>query len=281
MVKEKKAVNKIKKIKVINKKSKSKKTVHRSKKNKLSLESKDNTYKQKQYIPGSKVVIIWSDFNTLPFSEKRFAKNWIEKRIDIFMRFTLKSLKAQTNQNFLALIKYEDKTNDIVTNILGKYPKLPDNIKFISKNEYEKKVIEKIKGFNYLFLLRLDSDDMYHKSFIQQLYNYKHDISTEAIINQNGYIYDSIKNRMAKFPHKSPNYYTLVYKVDDFINGKRYRIPGGHPNVIKLLKHEIIKKPNYIRLVHSINDSSTFRLANRKNIINDNNKIKEILKDFM
>lgn len=278
MEKKNKPINNSKVIKDVKNKPQSKKVVH---KNKSRLKGKNNTYKQKKHVPGSKSVVIWSDFNTLPFSNKRFSKAWIEKRIDIFMRFTLKSLKAQTNQNFLALIKYEDKTEEIVTNVLNKYPKLPNNIKFISKSKYENKVIEKIKGFKYLYLVRLDSDDMYHKSFIQQLYDYKHDISTEAIINQNGYIYDSIKKQMAKFPHKSPNYYTLVYKVDDYIEGKRYIIPGGHPNVIKLLNHEIIKKPNYIRLVHSVNDSSTFRLANRKNIIHDSNKAKEILKDFI
>lgn len=278
MGKDMKPVNKIKGIKIIDNKNESKKAVQKTK---INYRGKDNTNKQKQYVPGSKTVIIWSDFNTLPFSNKRFKRDWIEERIRVFMRFTLKSLKAQTNQNFLTLIRYENKSSDIIANVLNQYPRLPDNIKFVTKSEYEKSVIEKIKGFKYLYLLRLDSDDMYHKSFIQQLYDYKHDISTEAIINQNGYIYDSIKNQMARFPHKSPNYYALVYKVDEYMSGKRYRIPGGHPNVIKLLNHEIIKRPNYIRLVHSINDSSTFRLANRKNIINDKNKIKEILNDFM
>lgn len=271
-------VNYIKKLKAVNKEYSCEKTISNKKKSSLNLNTKN---KQKKHIPGSKVIIIWSDFNTLPFSNKRLTKRWIEKRIDIFMKFTLQSLKAQTNQNFLALIKYEDKTNDIIANILDKYPKLPDNIKFISKSEYENKVLQTIKGFKYLYLVRLDSDDMYHKSFIQQLYDFNHHISTEAIVNQNGYIYDSIKKLLAKFPQKSPNYYTLVYKVVDYIDGKRYKIPGGHPNVIKLLKYETIKKPNYIRLVHSVNDSSTFRLANRKNIIADNKKVKKILTDFM
>lgn len=278
MRKERKPVNKTNEIKIIIKKNKSKKSAH---KNELSFKGKNNTNKKKKHVPGTKAIIIWSEFNTLPFSDKRFSKSWIEKRINIFMRFTLNSLKAQTNQNYLALIKYEDKSKDIIDNVLSKYSKLPDNICFISKSKYEKKVIEKAKGFEYLYLVRLDSDDMYHKSFIQQLYDYKHDISTEAIINQNGYIYDSIKKQMARFPQKSPNYYTLVYKVDDYIAGKRYVIPGGHPNVIKLLNHEVIKKPNYIRLVHTTNDSSTFRLANHRNIINDKNKIKGILNNFM
>lgn len=273
-----KSVNKDKKMCASNKKNDSKETNYL---NSLNSKGRNNTLRQKKYLPGKKTVVIWSDFNTLPFSDKRFKKDWIEERIRIFMRFTLKSLKAQTNQDFLALIKYEDKSEKIVSDALSHYPKLPANIRFVPKSEYEKKVIERIKGFEYLYLLRLDSDDMYHKSFIQQLYDFKHDISTEAIINQNGYIYDSLKNQLARFPHKSPNYYTLIYEAKDYLAGKRYRIPGGHPNVIKLLNHEIIKKPNYIRLVHSINDSSTFRLANKKNIINDKNKIKEILSNFM
>lgn len=278
MIKKNKAVNKNSKIKKIIKNHENKKVAHKTK---LNLIGKNNTNSPKKYIPGKKMVIIWSEFNTMPFSNKRFSESWIEKRIDIFMKFTLNSLKSQTNQNYLALIKYEDKSKDIITKVLSRYPKLPNNVTFIAKSKYEKKVIEKAKGFDYLYLVRLDSDDMYHKSFIQQLFDYKHHISTEAIINQNGYIYDSIKKQIAKFPQISPNYYTLIYKVDDYISGKRYKIPGGHPNVIKLLNHEILKKPNYIRLVHSTNDSSTFRLANRKYIISDKDRMNKILNDFM
>ncbi|MGF7059995.1 glycosyltransferase family A protein [Brassicibacter mesophilus] len=279
-----KPVNKIIKNKnksTIKKRNKSASSKQKKKKTKLKSIGKDNTLKPKTYIPGSKKIIIYSDFNTLRFSNKRFSKKWIEKRIAIFMKYTLKSLKLQTNQNFLELLKYEDRSKDTIEYVLNKYPKLPENIKFIPKSNFEDMVIKNIQGFDYLYLVRLDSDDLYHKSFIQQMHDYKHDITTEAIINQNGYIYDSIKKRLARFPHKSPNYYTLIYNSNDYIKGKRYIIPGGHPNVIKLLNHEIIKKPNYIRNVHSTNDSSTFRLANSKNIINNNNKIKQILSEFL
>lgn len=242
---------------------------------------KNNTFKKKKYIPGAKKVIVWSEFNTMPFGSKRFKKEWIEERIKIFMNFTLKSLKAQTNQDFLALMKYEDKSKEIIENALKKYPNLPNNIKFIAKSNYEKKVKEVIKGYDYLYLVRLDSDDLYHKTYIQQQYDYKHDISTQAIITQNGYIYDSIKKQMAKSHLRSPSYYTLIYKVKDYLAGKRYIIPGGHPNVIKLLNHEIIKRPNYIRLIHSTNNSSTFRFANHKDIIKDKKEMERILKEFM
>ncbi len=253
----------------------------KKKKTKFKQIGKNNTLKPKVYIPGSKKVIVYSDFNTLPFSNKRFSKEWIEKRIDIFMKYTLKSLKLQSNQDFLSLLKYEDKSKKIIEHTLSKYTQLPENIRFVPKSEFDNIVKKNIEGFEYLFLVRLDSDDLYHKSFIQQMHDYKHDITTEAIINQNGYIYDCIKKRLAKFPHKSPNYYTLIYKANEYINGKKYVIPGGHPNVIKLLNHEILNKPNYIRNVHSANDSSTFRLANSKNIIKDNKEIKRILSEFM
>jgi putative rhamnosyltransferase len=283
---EQKSVNKTIKRKNNNKfaiKKKNRNFINRQKKKKTKFKQvgKDNTWKQKTYVPGSKRVIIFSDFNTLRFSDKRFSKKWIEKRIDIFMKYTLKSLKLQTNQNFFALLKYEDISKDIIESVLSNYPKLPENIKFIKKSNFENMVIKNIQGYDYLYLVRLDSDDLYHKSFIQQMYDYKHDITTEVIINQNGYIYDSIKKRLARFPHKSPNYYTLIYKAKDYIKGKRYIIPGGHPNVIKLLNHETIKKSNYIRNVHSTNDSSSFRLAHSKNIINNSKKIKQILSEFM
>ena len=256
-------------------------TKSKKKKTKFKQIGRNNTLKSKVHIPGTKRIIVYSDFNTLSFSDKRFSKEWIEKRIDIFMKYTLKSLKLQSNQNFLSLLKYEDKSQKIIENVLSRYPDLPKNIKFIPKSKFNDIVKKYIEGFEYLYLVRLDSDDLYHKTFIQQMYDYKHDITTEVIINQNGYIYDSIRNRLARFPQRSPNYYTLIYKVNEFIKGKRYVIPGGHPNVIKLLNHEIIKRPNYIRNVHSTNDSSTFRLAKIKHIIKDSKKKKQILSEFM
>lgn len=62
------------------------------------------------------------------------TKEWIEYRLRIFMKYTLQSLKKQTNQNFTALIKYASASEDLILKTLAKYEPLPDNIRFIPRN---------------------------------------------------------------------------------------------------------------------------------------------------
>ncbi|WP_083238899.1 glycosyltransferase [Caloranaerobacter ferrireducens] len=272
-------MSKSKKVKL---KSNKKKNNLRRPVNKIIIKRKKNN--KKRYISGTKRIIIGMSFNTQPFKDKRFTEEWIKQRIAIFMNYTLQSLKAQTNQNFVALIKYHDKTKSIIENALSKYEPLPDNIQFVNQNEYESKIIEYIKGYDYLYLVRLDCDDMYHKTFIQQLFDYRPRLNTQVLINQKGYVYDSILKGLAKTEIKSPPFYTLIYKVSDYLDGKRYKMPGGHTYAIKL-PHEILKKRNFIIVVHSNNTSqntsSAFKRAKENQKILDKDKIQNILKDFM
>ncbi|WP_416197854.1 MAG: Rhamnosyl transferase [Sporanaerobacter sp.] len=230
----------------------------------------------------TKIMIIESSFNIWPMKKERLSSDWIENRIKIFMGYTLKSLKAQTNQNFLALIKYDSRSKNIIENELKKYEKLPENIKFVTSEEFAEIVSEKTKNHDLLYMIRLDCDDMYRKTFIQQLYDINPSKETKVIINQNGYIYDSVKNRIAKFFYTSPNYYTLIYDVDKYLDGERYALPGGHDYAIKL-PHEIISKRNYIRHAHTHNTVTCFERygIKDKDIIKDEKIINDILKDFM
>lgn len=233
-------------------------------------------------------IIIYIGLNNFGFTEDRFTKEWIDTRIGIFMNFTLKSLKIQTNQDFLALVRYHEDTADIVKNVIYQYEELPPNIRFVDGKEFAKAIIDNIIGYDYLYLVRLDSDDLYHKTYIQQLHEYTPKEDTKVLINQNGYLYDSVNNRIAEYYHFSPQFYTLIYKVDNYLKGERIKSPGGgHGNMIKL-PYEIINERNYINHVHFQNASlNSFRLLNNRslnsmgNIIDDKDEVEKIVKDFM
>ena len=229
-----------------------------------------------------KVIIIESCFNIIPARKERLTKEWIENRINIFMNYTLKSLKAQTNQNFFALLLYDNRSEILIKNELEKYEELPKNVKFVTKDEFNKIVAERIKNYDLLYMVRLDCDDMYHKTFIQQLFDLDPLEGTQAIINQRGYIYDSVRNLIAEFPCKSPNYYTLIYNVKSYLNGERYKLPGGHDYVINL-PHQIIRKYNYIRHAHSNNNVTRLEKygITEEDCIKDEKQIMKILEDFI
>lgn len=234
-----------------------------------------------------KLILINIYLNVLfKYNPDRLTKQWLANRIEIFMKYTKQSLKHQTNQDFIAFIQYEDESEEIVKEELFKYEKLPENIQFVKASEYKGLEIKNMQGSEYFYYVRLDSDDMYHKSFIQQLHDHRPDENTEVLISQNGYIYDAVHNQIASTWRLSPPFYAFIYKTNDYLRGKRYIIPGGHTDVIKF-NHQFLVKSNYAIVVHSGNFYTQFKyinaadVKNDKTIITDISKVKEILSGFM
>ncbi|WP_099191486.1 sulfotransferase family 2 domain-containing protein [Tepidibacter mesophilus] len=227
------------------------------------------------------------------------TKEWIDYRINIFMNYTLKSLKNQTNQNFNAYIRYEPSTEDLIKQAISKYQPLPNNIHFVTTYEYNNMVFKIIRGYKFLYEITMSSDDMYHKSFIQQMFDYTPKPNTKILICQNGYIYDSIQKRIAPYFNHSSSFNCLIYSVMDYLNGKRHPM-DGFESAIKL-PHEILKDPNYINHSHQNNVAFDFNLeteiwpkidgdvwVNNKGYlalmgpeIKDQDKINMILKEFI
>lgn len=223
------------------------------------------------------IVIHFNTWLSDPNNKTPWTKEWIDYRVDVFMKYTCRSFLAQTNQNFLALIFYADATKPYVEAALARHPKLPDHIRFIPFSNYRKHIYDYIRGTDELYLTTMGSDDMYHKTMIEQLYAASPRPETEVIINQLGFCYDAIHHRLAEWPHESPPFHTLVYRSEDYLNGKRYRVIGGHPGAIKL-KHETINdKYNYVVVIHGRNASTTF---SGTNVVTDRKRVAQILSDY-
>ncbi|SDI21290.1 Putative rhamnosyl transferase [Alteribacillus persepolensis] len=205
------------------------------------------------------------------------TEKWIQHRMQIFMNNTRKSLENQTNQNFIALVRYEDSTEEIVKNALSKYKKLPRNIIFVKESTVDDFIKSKIQGYNYVYLARLDSDDMYHKSMVNRLHKYSPKPGTKVLINQNGFIYHSANNAMATYRKESPPFFILIYKTADYLNGVRHPITK-HKEAIRL-PHEILRGQNFIVTVHSSNTSSKFKTRNNNMQVNPR-QARKILRDF-
>ncbi|EPZ62306.1 hypothetical protein H477_5632 [[Clostridium] sordellii ATCC 9714] len=91
-----------------------------------------------------KKVIFHIGFNTFEFDfvfknkniePPRLTKEWIDYRMDVFMKHTYKSLINQTNQSFTAVVNYVKTSENLVFEALSKYPKLAENIIFTCEGE--------------------------------------------------------------------------------------------------------------------------------------------------
>lgn len=229
-----------------------------------------------------KKIIITSSFN-LPMGAHpevdRLSEDWIEYRINIFMNYTYKSFVNQTNQCFTYFIKYDPLSENIIKNTLSKYPQLPNNIKFISNNETYFQITKQISNYDYFYLVRIDADDMFHPTFIQQLIDYNPKDKTKVLINQDGYIYNIENHLLAAWYYFSPPFYTLIYNSEDFKNRIFYNFPEGHKDVVKL-DYEVLDKKNFIVLVHGKNTETKFFSIFNKGLIEDLEFKNSILNEF-
>lgn len=213
----------------------------------------------------SKTIVISSMFNVNPYPQnpkEAYTLEWIKYRIKIFQEFTLRSLKLQTNQNFNYFLCYQDGTEEIVKAELNKYDKLPDNVHPVMKSKYHDEIKKCIKGYDSVYFVRLDSDDAYHKSYVQQLYDYKLKEGTVSLINRYGYIYDSTNKEIGKAFSKVVTFYVFIYKVKDYLDGQVF-----NPDVTDVdteqyialkVPHEFIEKRNYLWHVHNKNAVTNF-----------------------
>lgn len=203
-----------------------------------------------------KIIVI-----RIPFSVRNQKRElnieWNKVRIKMFVNYTLKSLKAQVNQDFITLVKCRDDMINFIMGEINKITTLPDNVIFIRASKEMAYLKKAITGYKYFYYVRLDSDDMYHKTYINMLHEYRPKKDTQALINQKGYIYDLISKRMAKFGYESPPYFVLVYKTEDYLKGFNYPLPEGHGSA-KRLKYEALGENNFMTVLHTHNKSSSF-----------------------
>jgi hypothetical protein len=239
-----------------------------------------------------KKIVINSNFNVVgvvPNRNEIITKEWIDYRMELFMKYTMKSFKNQTNQNFIYLLKYDESTEELINNALGKYESLPDNIQFVTGDLFKKKILEDIDNYDYVYLTRIDADDMLRIDYVNQLYDYSPKEGTAVLINQNGYIYDSNKNNILKISYLCPPFYTLVY-ASQVIKKKinNYAIAAGHIPYYNL-PHELMAEYNYIWHIHGKNTLNPYRRfcdgygldIDMNNLIKDESSVNEILKSFI
>lgn len=224
-----------------------------------------------------KSIVIQIQFNTTRQANmtRRLSKAWIEHRIRIFMNYTLQSLINQTNQSYLCIINYDPATEELVKGELAKYDDLPSNIMFTDQGD---EIIHPyIKDSDVLYLVRLDCDDIYHPTFVQQLVDYNHKEDTQILINQKGFVYDILNDKLGDWFVLSSPFFVSIYDVDKYINGERYVLKGGHMGAI-LLKHEIINHDNYVVTVHDKNTLNTFDRHSKRVIEGSEKEL--IMKEF-
>lgn len=163
-------------------------------------------------------IIIDIPLNTIYLKENNYrglTQEWIDYRMNLFMNYTAKSLINQTDQDFLCVVHCERTTMDKVNNALAKYPPLPSNIIFSVDGDYIIK--EAVKGYDYVYKLRLDSDNVVHPTYVSQLKKVQYYDGLQVIIGRYGYIYEISTNRLGFWDDDSSAFNAYVFTATDYI----------------------------------------------------------------
>ena len=226
---------------------------------------------------GKKKIILTIFFNTFKWSPDRLTKPWIDNRLNLFFKYTLPSLRAQTFQDFIAYVYCDIESMDIIKDSLAQREELPLNIIFLDTATIKKQIKQDLLGYDLLYLVRIDSDNMYQKDYLQHLYDYEPKADTQALISQDGYMFDDVTKQMVYYHMESPSFYTFVYLVEDYLKRKIYQVSGGHAYVISTLKCEVIPGRNYLISIHDDNIKfKSWRLNNMVDVVNR----EEVFRDF-
>ncbi len=239
---------------------------------------------------------------------------WFKDRIEIFKKYTLKSLINQSNRAFLLWLTFrpeeennplikeledylkENKVATIMTfhglmwwddkfskdfkgivwnggrilrqcwrekNFWSLIPNVFEAI-FSRKNKtliyrlekalYELSQIREFQDANYIFVTRIDSDDMFHKEEIAEIQRIQP--FEGALIHKNGYVYNANTNKLAEWkPQTNPPFFTIIFLGSKFFNPiEHLRFYNGyksHEDVPKCFKTKELEDGRYCVLIHS------------------------------
>ncbi|MGL4737874.1 MAG: glycosyltransferase [Cellulosilyticaceae bacterium] len=216
----------------------------------------------------------------LAVNEERLTKEWIDYRIDLFMNYTYQSLSMQTNQDFIVLLHYDPLSKALIDESLARYPRLSDNIIFTANHTQE--ILRQIEGYDRLYLLFFDSDNMLNLNYIQELHDIPDDGTLQAVVNPQGYIYEPSSQRVGTYVYRTSPFSVLIYLVDNYKKGQRYQFVKNNWDLYLELNHVMAKGDTFLILVHGQNVANKFdtfgQVMTRR--ITDGNEKEKILSQF-
>lgn len=208
-------------------------------------------------------VTIQTQFNTMGFGGRyvemgkleydiEYDEKWISSRIDILIKYLLPSLIKQSDQNFNYILLVRKETKEFIIDLLNNKNVLENKFFHVATPEEKFELCDKIITTDRFHEVRLDSDNCYRIDFVEKLKSLDINAHTEAVVLPRGYMWYLENNVIVEREFKSPGFYSLIYKKDEYLSGKQHETPGGHDGVITL-NHKKIEDRTWLWTVHDLN----------------------------
>lgn len=191
----------------------------------------------------------------------------------------LKEKKVSTIMTFHGLMWWDDKFSKNLKSVImngGRilrqcwreknfWPLIPNGLEviFSRKNKtlicrlekvlYELSQLKELGDANYVYVTRIDSDDMFHKEVVAEIQRVIP--FGGALVYKNVYVYNSNTGEMAEWePKTTPPFYTIIFLGSKFFNPiehvRFYKDFQSHEDIPKIFKTKQLEDGRYCVVVH-------------------------------
>jgi len=209
---------------------------------------------------------------------------WYKYRIEIFNKYTLKSLLNQTNRDFVLWIavRFEEKNNPLTMEWI-KYLRTIPNLNFIFTyggcffwdDKYkEDNLAERLKvilpqlktiyvGEKYVYETIQPSDDFYHTKEVEEIQKVPYK-ERRILLHRKGYVMNSTTQELADWNPTTinPPFYTTMYPADTFFDARKHfdylKGSKSHEDVAWLFDPVYMPDYRYCVLTHGNQISTTW-----------------------
>lgn len=220
---------------------------------------------------------------------KRFglekAAAWVDYRYAYWYRYTRNSILNQTNPNWEYWIIVTDATVKILGSEKINSITQDNRIKIVNRGNQIGAFKEAQGDYNFYMVLRLDSDDMYHKDVTNEMMSV--DVSDSGGLYRyvqytHGYVYKPRNKKLKEWnrKHSTPPFFAMIYSQNvwnnKIINLDGELFDGGHEQV-RNYKRKLLGSGKFCVGVHDLNMVTT---VGKRVEITDEEEKRIILRDF-
>ncbi len=182
-------------------------------------------------------------------------EDYLEERFNIFEKYTMQSMKKQTNQNFTWLILFHKRTPDKFKQKIQQLKKELnfEDLYFDDENKFDflDYCNNQEEETEWFITTRIDNDDMFAKDYINKIQEYANEnLHTSILSFERGIKYDLNSKKIYEYERKDNHFLSMIGTKEECI------LQYNHAKIFNSEKEVVMlnsDKPMWTEIIHESN----------------------------